>query len=157
MTKRRKSNRKWWLISASIIALAVIITFAYLNQPTTGIKQSSSYFLISDPAAAGRYLAGNSTVVISTLGFNFTPIGGDAHNVALFLKGMTPAIEHTFPFVGNGTSTSSGEIDIPYSLPVSKYPDGYHLTIRIRCDEADGNITMVIPEGDMFISSAPPS
>jgi uncharacterized membrane protein YhdT len=48
---RRKSDKKRWLILASIIALVAIIVGAYLSQTTTGIKQSSNYFSIIDPAA----------------------------------------------------------------------------------------------------------
>jgi hypothetical protein len=154
---RRKSDKKRWLILASIIALAAIIVFAYLNQTTTGIKQSSNYFSIIDPAAVGRSSTGtNETVLMSVLGFNFTPIGGDAHNVVLFLKGMTPAIDYTFELIKNGTSTFSGEMQIPYAIPVRKYQDGYHVDIRIRCDEADGNMIIVIPEDDFFVTGGPP-
>jgi hypothetical protein len=153
---RRKSDKKRWLILPSIIALVAIIVFA-INQTTTGIKQSSNYFSIIDPAGLGRGTTGtNETVLMSVLGFNFTPIGGDAHNVVLFLKGMTPAIDYTFELIKNGTSTFSGEMQIPYAIPVRKYQDGYHVDIRIRCDEADGNMIIVIPEDDFFVTGGPP-
>lgn len=159
-----RRNRRL-LISAVAIFLVIISVLAYVSSlhqpantaPPPGKRASSSYFVISD--VAGTYLSHgkNSTdpnpgpsVRISTFGFQFTPIGGPATDVAIFAPGMTDTTQHWWAgiTIPNGTSTYSGDIQPPNSLLSQRQDDGtYTLTIRINSLEADGNIVLTFTAG----------
>lgn len=155
------------LISAVAIFLVIISVLTYssiLHQPAgtqtppQGKRASSEYFVISDVAGTyKRYGNQNSTdpnpgpsVRITTLGFQFTPIGGPATDVAIFMAGMEDPTNHYWAgiTIPNGTSIYSGDIQPTYSLLSQRQDDGtYRLTIRINCLEADGNVVLIFTAG----------
>jgi hypothetical protein len=153
MTKKavrrvRSRRRKWPYVSVIVIAAVLIAVLAYIDSQPKPPKDSSRYFIISDLAGVYRPLAGgNTTILITDFAFNFTPVGGDAHNLVIFTTGMSDPTEHAFQYVPNGTSTFSGEIlpqfGIQSRLTVGQYP----INITINCDEAVGDVTLIFIPG----------
>lgn len=150
---RSRRNRRI-LISAIAIFLVLISVLAYigsLHQQAIPKKDSSKYFVFSDFGAIGRP-RGNNSIFINQFWFNFTPVGGDAHYVVIFTEGNTDPTQHAFDEIPNGTSTYSGEINSNYGIVSSKTEGGYAVKIRIRCTEADGWTTVVIPENLIYLT-----
>lgn len=161
----RSKRNKRILVSAVVIFLVAISILAYigaLNQlvkpsPTPQLAESSKYFGISD-------LAGTSTssfnvsaqpppksVLVNDFAFNFTPVGGDAHDVVIFAEGLTDALQHDWEglLIRNGTSTYSGEFQPKFAIPCSRQSDGtYTLKVRIQAREADGDVTLNFTLGE---------
>jgi hypothetical protein len=159
--KKSKRNRRILIYAASAVAIFVLIAaLAYVSsqhQQTQQKQDSSTYFTISDLAGLCRATASNATdqnpgasVLITQFDFTFTPVGGDATNVRIFVPQVDPT---TTSFEGktilNGTSTdasaNSGQGAIMPSYPLASYrqSDGtYTLKIRIAAEEADGSVTL---------------
>jgi hypothetical protein len=154
------------LISAVAIFLVIISVLAYASSlhqtanppPQPGKRASSEYFLISSVAGTYKsYFGKNSSdpnpgpsVRITTFGFQFTPIGGPATDVALFVPGMTDTTKYWWAgiTIPNGTKTYSGDIQPPNSLLALRQDDGtYQLTIRINSLQADGDVVLTFTAG----------
>ena len=166
----RSRRNKRILVSVVVIFLVAISILAYigaLNQivkpnPTPQLAESSKYFAISD-------LAGTSTtnfnisgtqpppksVLVNDFAFNFTPVGGDAHDVIIFAEGLTDALQHDWEglLIHNGTSTYSGEFQPKFAIPCSRQSDGtYTLKVRIQAREADGDVTLNFTLGESLFT-----
>jgi hypothetical protein len=133
----------------------ILIILSFNGSPRSTTIDSSKYFTISDPSVLARYGAGtNTTIIIKALSFNFTPIGGDAHQVEI-LDPLMPQTENNpyyWEAVPKGTSTSSGEIQISgQGLRSIKQPQGYPVSIQITCLEAQGYVSFFIPEDKVHI------
>lgn len=156
---RSKRNR-WMLVSAVAIFLVLISVLAYigsLHQPRPvpiPQKDSSKYFTFSELGAYGHPSGTNNiTIVIKQLWFNFTPVEGDAHYVVIFTEGNSDPTQNTFDEISNGTSTYSGDIGSYFGIPASKTAGGYAVKVRIRCTEADGWTTLIIPENSTILTA----
>jgi hypothetical protein len=153
---RSKRNRRI-LISAVAIFLVLISVLAYAASLRPQVNQnqqteaSSKYFAISD--LAGTYTTSGGTphnstnpgpmVLINYFGFNFTPVGGDANDVRIFVEGFDNPHSWEGERIPNGTSTYSGDIRPSFALPSQRQSDGtYTLKIRIAAREADGNVIL---------------
>jgi hypothetical protein len=154
------------LIAAVAIFLVVISVLAYASSlrqsantaPPPGKRASSSYFIISDVAGTYTSHGKNSTdpnpgpsVRITTFGFQFTPIGGPATDVAIFMEGMDDPTNHYWAgiTIPNGTSIYSGDIQPLYSLLSQRQDDGtYQLRIRINSLQADGYVVLTFTAGE---------
>ncbi|MGD0160477.1 MAG: hypothetical protein ABSB89_09295 [Candidatus Bathyarchaeia archaeon] len=158
-SSRRKASKKnkWLLVSAIVIFLVLIsalAAYSYINQMDKKpvIYPSSTYFAISDLAGTFQTtgIAYNGTgtppasVLVNELAFNFTPVGGDADNVRIFMPGMTdPEQTWWITPIKNGTSTYSGEIQLGSPVEVQREADGtYNFPIRIAADEANGTVIL---------------
>jgi hypothetical protein len=160
--QRQKTSRRnrWILISTAAVLIILIPTLAYIsnknqqggaNQPTI---DSSTYFTISN--MAGIYEVRSTKdlktppgdmVLIKEFGFNFTPVGGNAHDVIIFVQGNTnPPLDMEGKTILNGTSTWAGgtggtEIALTSSVTCYRQSDGtYPLPVRIRAREDNGRI-----------------
>jgi hypothetical protein len=112
--------------------------------------------LISDVAGIYRTPAGgNVTILITDFAFNFTPTGGDAHNLVIFTAGMSDPTEHAFQNVPNGTSTFSGEIVPQFGIQSRLTGGQYPMNITINCDEAVGDITLIFIPGENLHAQGP--
>jgi PKD repeat protein len=113
-------------------------------------QESSKYFAFSEFGAAARTFGGiNTTIKIIELTFTFTPVGGDANEVTVFAEGGVAATDYFWLHIQNGTLTY---VDIQYEhgITSSKQANGYPVTFRLFSHEANGDITLVIPEGDII-------
>lgn len=156
MKRRRKFRKALLIIPVAVMGLAVFLLVLGVNQGTQAPekKKSSEYFVLSGIAALGRYgLGTNESVLIKTLGFNFTPIGGDATEVTLFLEGTSDPLDFFWPRINKGQSQFSGEISPPFPIEGEKVPGGWVVQARIFSHEADGYINVTIPDRDMHILS----
>jgi hypothetical protein len=152
MKRRRKSRKALLIIPVAVMGLAIFLLVLGANQGTQPEKKNSSeYFAISDVAAMGR--GTNESVLITKLGFDFTPIGGDATEVTLFLEGNTDPEEFFWSRINNGTSQFSGEINPPFPIMCERLPAGWVVQVRIFSHEADGYVNVTIPDHDMHITS----
>jgi len=152
--KRRKSRRTLLAASIVITVFAVALLFLAISQikPTPPKKNSSDYFAISGPAAIGRYISeNNDSVLITRFGFYFTPIGGNATEVTLFIEGNALPTDYFWQEIPNGTRTFSGEILLPFEILSEKEADWYPVEIRIFSHEADGHLNVTIPVEKMVI------
>jgi hypothetical protein len=161
MTKKavrhaRSRRRKWPYVFAIVVAAVLISVLMYTNSYPKPPKDSSKYFVISDLAGIYRPLAGgNITIAITDFAFNFTAVGGDAHNLVIFTAGMSDPLEHTFQYVPNGTSTFSGEILPQFGIQSRLTAGQYPMNITINCDEAMGDITLIFIPGENLYSLGP--
>jgi len=154
----RGHRKRWTLISVSAITLiAVLITVSYLNTRQAQIQESNKYFAFSEFGAvrdATAFGGSNTTIKIIELVFNFTPVGGDANEVTIFSEGGVAPTDYFWLHIPNGTSTF---VDIQYEHGITsrKQANGYPVTFRLFSHEPDGDIidgdiTLVIPEEDVF-------
>lgn len=117
-------------------------------------QESSKYFAFSlfgggvvrDSTAFG---GSNTTIKIIELVFTFTPVGGDASEVTIFSEGSIAPTDYFWLNIPNGTSTI---VDIQYEHGITsrKQANGYPVTFRLFSHEANGDITLVIPEDDVI-------
>lgn len=171
-SKARPKRKRWVAVSlagiALIVALSVDSYYYYSNRKPPQLKDSSQYFAISNLAGLYRATQSNASdqnpgrmILITQFDFNFTPIGGDATDVRIFINQVDPATTSwegiTIP---NGTSTlASAHTDLGVIMPLNSLPsyrqgDGtYTLKIRIVCEEADGYVTLRFTPGDNIFRS----
>jgi hypothetical protein len=120
------------------------------NQQPTQVQAASTYFTISDQAALYRYNGGNTnssnlpaTVLITQVGFSFTPIGGPADNLELLTTGNYDPTNIGWAHVAKGNTTPTGDVLLPYAIPSTRQSDGtYTLNVTLWCDEARGIIVL---------------
>jgi hypothetical protein len=152
--KNAKRNRRI-LIAAFAIFLVLAAFLAYVsyeNQPhkqPAPLQPSSTYFAISGQGAEynpiGSANASNArSVLITTVGFYFTPIGGPADNLRMFLPGFTdPTTTSWNNTIPQNATVFSGEIMPPDPIPIIKQSDGnFTLTITMLCNEANGTVVI---------------
>ena len=167
--RARARSRKKSLLRKGVIlpvlgvaAILVLIIISLNGSPPSQstIIDSSKYFTISGASAQARYGAGsNTTIIITALSFNFTPIGGDAHEVEIHdpLMSTTENNPYYWDVITNGTSTTSGEIQISgLGIRSIKQPEGYPIKIQITSLEAKGYVSFFIPEDRAHITPQQP-
>jgi hypothetical protein len=151
--RKRKLKKKIWMAPLFIgIALIVIWIIFYYN-PQTNKKSLTEYFGFSEISALATAVPGtNNTVIrISLLYFELTPIGGDAHNVVVFVQGMTDPTDYYYPEILNGTAQPQ-EINLQSAIQTVKQEAGFPVKVKIRSDETgEGNITLYIPEEEVIL------
>lgn len=115
-------------------------------------QESSKYFAFSDFGAmrdSTAFGGSNTTIKIIELVFTFTPVGGDANEVTVFSEGSVAPTDYFWLHIQNGTATY---VDIQYAhgITSTKQANGYPVTFRLFSHEANGDITLVIPEENVF-------
>jgi len=113
---------------------------------------SSTYFAITN--LTGTYLTAENAyngsgsppawVLLNGLTFNWTPVGGDASNTRIFIAGMTdPGQTWWINTIKNGTTTSTGMINLQSPVLIQKQADGtYQFPITMMADQANGTIIL---------------
>jgi hypothetical protein len=150
-TKKSSKKRKI-AIAATITIMAAIIIASAIRQPTKNEtnppkKDPNEYFQFLDISAFGTRVS-QSVVRIQTLYFKVKPIGGDAHNFVISGTMIDPA-EYWREVIENGTEEAF-EVTFQSSLQVYKKDDGYPITIKIRSDEAEGYVTLILKDEDII-------
>jgi len=159
--RNRSKRNKWLLISAIAIFLVLIsalAAYSYINQTDKPIVvyAANTYFAISD--LAGTYQTTGTTyngtgtpplqVLLTSLDFTFTPVGGDATDTRIFMQGMTePETTWWANTIKNGTSidaasgSNSTDIELGSGVPVYRQADGtYTFPILMQADNVNGQI-----------------
>jgi hypothetical protein len=93
----------------------------------------------------------NTIIRISLLYFNLTATGGAAHHVVIFAQGMTAPEDYYYDEILNGTTVSL-EVQFKYHVQSTKQEAGFPIDIRIYSDEAEGYVTLFIPESNVIFS-----
>jgi len=150
---RGKSKRTIWIALSIIVIATILISLVIYSSrlPPSPKKAASEYFSFSDFGALARSSAGgsNSTILIEYLGFSITPTGGDAHHAVLFFPGGVDPEDYYYDRIPNGTSIFV-EVNFKNYIPSAKQANGYPIKFRIYSDEAEGYVTLVIPESDII-------
>jgi hypothetical protein len=154
-TLRKKRMVKYAEICAAVLLIALAawaLVIAYNpNAPVEKPKlKSSDYFAFSDLGALGESVNGTDDVVkLKVLYLTVTPIGGNATNVYLDPGAYTELDDYFYPEIMNGTAKSI-EVRLGKSLMSTKEGTTFPVEIRIYCNEAEGYITLQIPETSVF-------
>jgi hypothetical protein len=80
-----------------------------------------------------------------------TPVGGNATNLHLEVGGFTDPLDANlyWPKMLNGTSESV-EVSLASERLITKTGTTYPIRIRVYCDEAEGDVTLQIPEDRIY-------
>jgi hypothetical protein len=151
--KKKKSNNKKRILIPLFITFVVVLSISimvYKGQEPPPKKTPAEYFSFSDVSAFATSVT-NSTIRVKLLHFMLTATAGDANHLVIFSPGMTdPADYYHLDDVKNGT-TASIEITFPYDVQSVKEQEGFPVDIKIFSDEAEGKITLYIPEAQVEI------
>jgi hypothetical protein len=145
--RRRSKGKSWkpWLIVVGIGLIVVLVVVTYNPGGQTPKIPASEYFSFSDIAAHANYQR-DDVIRIDLMQFYLTPIGGDAHQVIIFLEGNYNPLDWYQPEILNGTKTNF-ETQLPQSIQLRDSEDGkidnvYPMQIRVRSAEAEGYVTV---------------
>lgn len=160
--KNSKRNRRILIAAfAMFLVLAAFLAYiSYENQPhkqSVPLQPSSTYFAISGQAAEydsiGSANASNArSVLVTTVGFYCTPIGGPADDLRMFFPGFTdPTSTSWNNTIPQNATVFSGEVMPPDPIPIYKQSDGnFTLTITMLCNEANGTVVLQFTPNDLF-------
>jgi hypothetical protein len=108
--------------------------------------RASDYFAFSDLGAEYETISNNTQIIrIKNLYLAVTPIGGNATNFHIDPGGKTDPIDYFYPEIVNGTKQTI-QVTLNYAVQSIKNGTTYPFTIRVYCDEAEGSVTLHIPE-----------
>jgi hypothetical protein len=152
---RRRSKRTLGIALYIITMVSVITVVAFYQRSMQTSKPSkkpvNEYFVFSDGfATASSNDPQNNTILINTITFNVTAIGGNATNVFIYVKqGAVP--EEEMPFFSNitqGQTVSVGPIFYTYDVPASREEGkGWGpLNFKLICNEAEGDFSIYVTE-----------
>jgi len=125
-----------------------------LNSLQSASTSASTYFAISGQGAFYNPSGSNTSMVLITqLGFYFTPIYGPADNLEMFIQGYYDPASVGWTHVAKGNTTFSGDIFLPYAIPSFKQSDGtYTLNVTLECTEASGVIVLHFTQNELYPS-----
>jgi hypothetical protein len=156
---RKKGKRKWKRdtgILLYVTAFIVIITLSVLYQrnsqpPPVSKKPANEYFSFSKGSALAESLdPQNDSILISQAGFTITAVEGNATNVIINPLQGNVALEDSPHFykIIQGEAVDVGPIMYQNRVPSEKQDQGWPLSFRISCNEAEGEVTVYI---EMFV------
>jgi hypothetical protein len=136
-----------------LVLIALIVYVGSQHQPRqqiVPIQPASTYFTISDPAAVFKSVGSNTnasilrSVLLTTIGFSFTPIGGPATDLTIFMQGMSDptqtAWNNTIP---KGETILLDNINLPNPITSIRQSDGtFAFNVTFNCAEATGVIVI---------------
>ena len=156
-TLRKRKTIKYAKILTAILliaAIASILIFVYNpNAPAQKPKLPAvDYFTFTELTAEYDPVdAENKRIKVTFFHLNMTPAGGNATNLHLEVGGYTDPLDANlyWPKIVNGTSESV-EVSLVGERLVTKTGTTYPIRIRVYCDEAEGYVTLQIPENMVF-------
>jgi hypothetical protein len=149
MPRKRKRGKSIWILSFTLIAVAIIIFSALTYKPPK--KDIKDYFQISDAVVVGMFEdEENDTLTVLTLSFNLTAIGGSASYGWVIPKDGNVPSQYWERF--NLAKGETDRISIFYggAVKLPRTDNGiYPFHIEIDCYEAHGfiivNATLPVP------------
>lgn len=150
--KLKKSHSKGKIVIASIITImAIIMIFSFLRQQaeetTSPKKDPNRYFQFLDIAAFGTRVSQN-VVRIQYLYLTVKPIGGDAHNFVI--SGLPIQLEDYWRAEIKNETEEHFEIEILNPIQIYKKDNEYPITLHVRSDEAEGDVTLWLKDEDII-------
>jgi len=130
------------------MAIIVIFSALYQRNPQTGPKkQADTYFSFSEGFALAN--ATDDQLKIMELSFNITAAEGDATEVTIQPPGNVA--REDWPYFSLITKGESKTVYVTYTYPLylvtpEKEPNGWPLSFRIICSEAEGDVTVYITD-----------
>lgn len=154
-TLRKKRITRYIEIVAIVLMITAIASVAILvyNPNTSPEKpklKAVDYFAFSDLGAQYQIVANTDRIIkISVVYLTVTPIEGNATSFHIDPGGYTDPIQYYYPEIKNGTSQA---IEVQLSQQVSSTKSGttYPMKIFVYCAEAEGYVTLQIPETSVF-------
>ena len=156
-TLRKRKTIKYAKILTAILliaAIASILIFVYNpNAPAQKTKLPAvDYFVFTELTA--EYVPvdnENKMIKVTFFHLNMTPVGGNATNLHLEVGGFTDPLDANlyWPKMMNGTSESV-EVSLSSQRLITKTGTTYPIRISVYCDEAEGDVTLQIPENMVF-------
>lgn len=153
---RKKSRRTlgialYIITMVSVVAVAAFYQRGGMQTSNPPKKSATEYFIFSGGfATATSGDPQNDTILVNTITFNITAIGGNATNVLIYVKqGSVP--EEEMPFfdeIIQGQTVTVGPIYYVYDVSVEK-EDGKGwgpLNFKLTCNEAEGNFSIYVTE-----------
>lgn len=146
--KKRKLSKTIGILSFIVIIVVIILLALYQNNPQPIQKEKADkYFSFSEAFAITEKVTNNS-IFISQVWFNITAVEGNATEVYIrpLEGGITPPEEcPEYPKIIQGESEI---VNVMYRTRVlsRKEDDGYPVTFRVTCHEAEGIVTIYVPE-----------
>lgn len=137
MVRRKgKSGGKYLAILVIVIVVIIIGILVAVNNSNRKRPPVSQYLEITHTISIGEFYNQNRTVKITYLGLNITAVGGDAHDLILFVRSQPeyPAIKD---FIPKGESWEPGEGMLLRGYVTSLNEDDlFPVDIKIGCIEA---------------------
>ena len=154
--RKRKINKYAKILAAILLiaAIASILIFVYNpNAPAQKPKLPAvDYFVFTELSAEYVPVEGTDKIIkVTFFHLNMTPVGGNATNLHLEVGGYTDPLDANlyWPKIVNGTSESV-EVSLVGERLITKTGTTYPIRIRVYCDEAEGYVTLQIPENMVF-------
>jgi hypothetical protein len=154
LRKRKTIKYAKTLAVLLIAAIASILIFTYNpSAPAQKPKLPAVDYFAFTELTAEYVPVGNTDKMIKVTFFhlNMTPVGGNATNLHLEVGGFTDPLDANlyWPRIMNGTSESV-EVSLVSERLVTKAGTMYPIEIRVYCEEAEGYVTLQIPEDKVF-------
>jgi hypothetical protein len=154
-TLRKKRITRYVEIAAIVLMITAIASVAVLtynpNTPPEKPKlKAVDYFAFSGLGAEYESVANTDRIIkISVVYLTVTPIGGNATSFHIDPGGYTDPLDYWYPEIKNGTSQV---MEVQLSQQVSSTKNGtiYPMKIFVYCSEAEGYVTLQIPETSVF-------
>jgi hypothetical protein len=144
--KKRRKMSKWTLIPLLIVAVVMAVIVAatlLLDQPKYTAEE---YFEISTLSSGSfKFLEEGNAIQLHELTFNFTAVGGDAHEVICNNRGLARSEP---VFIGEMGKGESGWITLTFGIPLYlplKEEGWGPIRISVISLEASGTITVYLP------------
>jgi hypothetical protein len=112
--------------------------------------KASDYFAFSELGAEYESINGTENIVkIRTLHFAVTPVGGNATEFHIDPGGHTDPVEYYYPIIENGTSQAI-DVQLAEAVLCTKNGTTFPFELFVYCAEAEGDVTLQIPQENMF-------
>lgn len=153
---KRKKMMKYAEIALAVLLIAVVIAAAviYYNPSTPSEPpklKAVDFFVFTDLGAEAESIANSSTVLkLQKLYLTVIPIGGNATEFHIDPGGNTDPTEFYEPRIDNGTSHVI-EATLTAGVQSTRNGSTYPVKIFVYCAEAEGYVTLQIPEENVLI------
>jgi hypothetical protein len=160
MKRHRSTLTKRKRVKYAEIAAVVLVTVALVWVAVTSLNPSpppekpklkaEDYFTFSDLTAEYEPVGNTSEFIrVKTLHLTVTPIGGNATSFHIDPGGLTNPLDYYYPEIRNGTPQDI-EVQLQQAVQITKKGSVYPMKIFVYCSEAEGNVTLQIPETSVF-------
>jgi hypothetical protein len=132
------------------IASALVIYYNPSLPPEKPKLKATDYFAFTELSAEYESVNGTINVVkLKTIHFAIMPVGGNATEFHVDPGGATDPIDYYYPRIENGTSQVI-DVTLVQEVLSTKNGDTYPFKLFVYCAQAEGYVTLKIPQTSMF-------
>lgn len=152
---RRKKTIRYVEIAAVVLLIVAVASVAVISyNPSNPAEKpklkAENYFAFSELGADYESVNGTDKIIkVKTLYLTVTPIGGNATSFHIDPGGNTDPLNYYYPEIMNGTSEQM-EVQIQNAVMSSKTGTTFPMKIFVYSAEAEGYVTLQIPETNVF-------